>query len=47
MTRAELIKRERARSKFYGYAFWTLGFTIVGGTLADPGGVWLALLIAG
>jgi len=47
MTRAELIKREKARSKAYSYAFWILGFSVVGGTLAIPGDFWLVPLIVG
>jgi len=47
MTREELIRKERARIKAYSYAFWILGFAIVGGTLAMPGDFWLAYLIVG
>jgi hypothetical protein len=36
MTRAELIRKERARSKAYSYAFWVFGFGVVGGSLAIP-----------
>ena len=36
MTRTELIQKERARGKAHGYAFWILGFTIVGGIFAVP-----------
>lgn len=47
MTRAELIQRDRARIKVYGYAFWILTFGIVGGVLAMPSNFWLAFLIVG
>jgi hypothetical protein len=36
MTRAELLRKERARSKAYGYTFWIFGFAIVGGVVAIP-----------
>ena len=36
MTRAELIRKEAARSKVYGRAFWTLGFAVLGGIIAIP-----------
>jgi hypothetical protein len=36
MTRAELIRKERARSRAYAYVFWIFAFTIVGGILAIP-----------
>src|SRR5208282_3907376 len=36
MTRAELIRRERARSKAFNAAFWILGFSVVGGIIAVP-----------
>lgn len=36
MKKAELISRERARAKAYGYAYWILLFGIVGGILAAP-----------
>src|SRR5262245_19961665 len=47
MTRAELVRRERERSRAYDYAFWILGFAIVGGMFAIPGNGWLAVLIVG
>jgi hypothetical protein len=47
MTRAELIRKERTRNKATSYAFWILGFAIVGGVLAIPGDFWLAVLVAG
>jgi hypothetical protein len=36
MTRAELIRKERARARAYSFAFWSLAFAIVGGVVAIP-----------
>jgi hypothetical protein len=47
MMRVELIRKERARGRVYGYAFWILGFVVVGGVLAMPSDLWVAVLIAG